>query len=303
MRRRVPLLLLLAACGTTPAAGAGAESSSGQPTPSGSTSTDSTTSSTESQPAGSSSTTEVDETVGVSFITVPDGGPASIECSIFEQDCPRGEKCNAWANDGGSAWNATRCVPLSPDPDDAGEVCTVTESGVSGLDSCDVGSLCWDLDARTAEGTCTPYCVGAPPQLSCQDPNRVCIVGAKAAVLSLCFPQCSPLDPDACDAGLGCYALVFPAEGVFRCGIDDSDGRGAAFDPCDNFDDCDPGLGCTDSTAVGEACPVDAESCCTPFCDLQSPECPEGTECIPYFPERSAPPIHESLGSCGQPLP
>src|SRR5262245_13882487 len=43
----------------------------------------------------------------IGFIEDHDGGGHSWECSLFEQDCPIGEKCNIYANDGGNAWNAT----------------------------------------------------------------------------------------------------------------------------------------------------------------------------------------------------
>jgi hypothetical protein len=56
-----------------------------------------------------SSSTEVDPSAG--FIVDPDGGGPSIECDQWAQDCPPGEKCMPWANDGGSSWNATRCFP------------------------------------------------------------------------------------------------------------------------------------------------------------------------------------------------
>src|SRR5262245_46725118 len=59
----------------------------------------------------------------VGFIQDPDGGGVSIECDAWAMDCPRGEKCMPWANDGGSEWNATRCSPLDPDPAHPGDQC------------------------------------------------------------------------------------------------------------------------------------------------------------------------------------
>ena len=54
---------------------------------------------------------------GAGFIYgAPDGGGISFECDLFEQDCPPGEKCMPWANDGGGAWNATRCSPVADNP-------------------------------------------------------------------------------------------------------------------------------------------------------------------------------------------
>ena len=51
---------------------------------------------------------------------------AGDTCDLWEQDCPEGEKCNPWANDGGASWNALRCVPIDPNPDGVGEPCTVS---------------------------------------------------------------------------------------------------------------------------------------------------------------------------------
>ena len=71
------------------------------------------------------------ETTSAGFIYGnPDtGGLEPFDCDIWAQDCPEGEKCSAWANDGGGAWNATRCVPVDDDPDQVGEACNVEGSG------------------------------------------------------------------------------------------------------------------------------------------------------------------------------
>lgn len=53
----------------------------------------------------------------------PDNGP-DLACDPFEQDCPAGQKCAAWSNNASSAWNATRCVPVTGDQQ-PGEPCTV----------------------------------------------------------------------------------------------------------------------------------------------------------------------------------
>src|SRR5262245_15971404 len=45
---------------------------------------------------------------GAMFVERPDGG-GSNECDVWAQDCPPGEKCMPWANDGGSSWNSLRC--------------------------------------------------------------------------------------------------------------------------------------------------------------------------------------------------
>lgn len=94
---------------------------------------------------------------GCGFLCDPDGGSRFLECDIWDQDCPRGEKCTPWVSDGGSSWNAMRCVPVAPDPDEPGEPCTKKGE----FDSCALGSICWDIDAKTGEGTCVSHCVGS----------------------------------------------------------------------------------------------------------------------------------------------
>ena len=56
-----------------------------------------------------------------------------------------------WANDGGGAWNATKCEEIPPEPDGVGEPCTVEISGTSGVDTCVLGAMCWDVDPETNE--------------------------------------------------------------------------------------------------------------------------------------------------------
>jgi hypothetical protein len=78
----------------------------------------------------------------------PDGG-SMHECDTFVQDCPPGEKCTVWASDGGSSWNATKCVAVVDDPSGPSEPCHVELSAVSGLDDCERGAPCWDVDPKT----------------------------------------------------------------------------------------------------------------------------------------------------------
>ena len=234
-----------------------------------------------------------DETTGggtCGFLCDPTENPNPIECDLWEQDCPDGEKCSPWANDGGNSWNAAKCVPIDPNPDDVDEPCTVEGSGVSGIDSCVLGAMCWDVDPRTNAGTCVPLCIGGPDAPSCADSNRICALSGDG-VLILCLALCDPLDPGTCPAGDGCY----PYADVFVCAPDASGDQGAAFEPCEFTNACDPGLVCTDATDN----PLCAGSnCCTPLCALSAPSCPEPLTCIPAYDEGTAPPLHEDLGVC-----
>ncbi len=303
-------------CGPTLVGEAG-ESSSGTPAESSSTSaasadvtsssagvTSATTSSstpvdTSGNPATSASpTTAVDtsttsggedtEVESAGFIELPDF-VGSIECSQWDQDCPPGEKCTAWANDGGNAWNATRCVPVVPDPDGVGESCTVTGSAVSGIDSCDVGAMCWDVDSETNTGVCRAFCSGSEVDPACQ-PDHWCTLTAEG-VLTICLPTCDPLGQD-CPPEQGCYGIG----DTFTCAPDASGKAGEFGDPCEFINACSPGLSCLSPDSF-PGCK--STSCCTEYCDITSADpCPDGFGCEAVFAPGEAPPGDENIGLC-----
>lgn len=306
-RRRSGLISLALLAGCTSVTEFGDGASTGEPTPAGTTTTGSLP--TSADPSGLETTSSMGTGSGESsgnasgcglpsFICNPDGGtPTTIECSVTEQDCPRGEKCNAWANDGGNSWNATQCFPLDPNPDLVDETCTVEGSGVSGIDSCEVGAICLDVDSETNEGICIPYCVGSGSNVSCEDPTRVCLVSGNG-IRPLCPPNCDPLDVDTCPEGQVCLE----SGSWFACVPHGSADAGQAFDTCEFGNACDPGLFCGDAPQIG-ACAPEAARCCTPYCDLTAPACPEPTTCVPYFDEGQTPPGFDDLGLCGNKAP
>lgn len=253
--------------------------------------------STNAEPEPGDDTTEsADDSTGSSaFIPPPpetDGGP--VECNIFEQDCPDGEKCMPWANDGGSSWNATRCTPIDPDPDGLYEPCTVEGSGVSGVDSCELGMMCWDIDAETLVGTCFGMCTGSKNAPTCVDETASCSINGDG-VLALCLPSCDPILSDPCPEGQGCY----PYNDRFTCAPDASGPKnGGLFDSCEFINACDPTLMCAPTDFVG-TCEDGASGCCTPYCDLADPECPEPTSCASIYAKGAAPPGFENVGICG----
>lgn len=222
--------------------------------------------------------------------------PPQIECDPYLQDCPDGQKCNPWANDGGSSWNALRCVPVDTNPDQPGDTCTVQGSGVSGIDSCDVASMCWYFDAETSEGTCVAMCTGSAMDPDCNDPMASCVI-SNEGVLNLCLPSCDPLLQD-CPENQGCYSVFGP----FACAPDASgESFGSPGDPCEFINSCDPGNTCVDSDEFGPAC-VGASGCCSPFCDVSDPSCSMPShECVPFFDEGTAPAGLEDVGSCRLP--
>lgn len=227
-----------------------------------------------------------------------DASTGPIECDIYAQDCPRGEKCMPWANDGGDAWNATRCVPLDPSPGQPGDVCTVEGSAVSGIDSCDASVMCWDVDPETNVGHCVAFCTGSPADPSCADPANACAT-IDVGVLNLCLPSCDPLMQDCADDE-ACYAVA----DVFVCVTDGSTEKGMPGDPCDMIDGCDGGSTCVSADVVPDCV---ASGCCSPFCSLAAGDTPctdalgPGVVCVPWFEEGAAPPGMEDLGACGIP--
>ncbi len=216
------------------------------------------------------------------------------ECSVWEQDCPRGEKCVAWANDGGGAWNATRCSPVDATPAAVGEACMVEGSGASGIDDCDFGSMCWFVDAATSVGICTALCTGDERNPICED--STCSI-SNGGVLNVCVPTCDPVG-EAC---LGASKCSPSPEGFWCLPVTGEIGYGEAC----GFGGCGDGLLCLDGPASG--CEI-TDSCCTAYCDLDAgdpnPSCPDaaiGQLCAPY----PGPPLPEELqhvGVCALPV-
>ena len=228
---------------------------------------------------------------GCAFLCRPDDGPISEECNVWDQDCPLGMKCSPWANS--IAWDALRCVPVDSDPHVAGEACVVEGSPVSGIDSCSVGVMCWDVDPETNIGTCVPHCIGSPSAPTCADPARSCLI-AHDGVLTLCVQRCDPLAQAPCPEGEGCY----PVDEAFICAPDGSGEGGGLLMPCEFVNACEAGLLCGNPDQIGELCGPAAPGCCVPQCDLGDPACPPMTECVPFFDDGSVPPDHVGSGIC-----
>ncbi len=300
--RRSILCLVLAGCG--PVVAVDGETSSGPESPTTTVSTgvppDPSTTSPGTTTSPTTSTTGVDVDtgldsgeVGVDFIPVPDWHRGD-ECSMWEESCPPGMKCMPWANDGGGSWNATKCVDIVPDPRQVGESCTVEGNGVSGIDDCDLHSMCWDVDPETNMGECVAFCTGDEANPMCEQSNAHCNLSGDG-VLILCLPFCHPLMPD-CDEDEACV----PVDGVFTCAPDASGDVGALGDPCEFINVCDPGLWCADASRVPEC--AGSTGCCAAFCDLDSAEPCEGwesgLECVAWYGPGQAPEGYETLGTC-----
>jgi hypothetical protein len=199
-----------------------------------------------------------------------------------------------WANDGGSVWNARRCVPLDADPKHPGDSCIVQGNAYSGWDNCDIASMCWHVDPDTLEGVCVAFCTGTEQDPVCDDPSLRCNI-CNDGVLILCLPHCDPLLQD-CPDGEGCYWVA----DKFVCSPDISGpDAGSAGDPCEYSSACDPGLQCFDAQYVpGCAGPA---GCCAPYCDVNVPSCnaAAGEECLPWWEEEDQAPTCPNLQRVG----
>ena len=287
----IALLGLCVACGTTTASVPGDDSSGGgSSTTTTSTSSSSTTDVEASTSNASTSSSSGDPLDGVppGFLNPLDDGSSYWECSPWLEECPEGEKCMPYANDGGSAWNAMRCSPLAPDPGQPGEPCTVDSSEVSGVDDCALHSVCWDVDPETLEGTCRAMCLGSETTPACAAVDEFC-TGNGEGTLNLCLPICDPIAQD-CGVGDACY----PVHDFYACAPDASGDGGGSFESCAYINGCDPGFACASVPLCG-----DVPGCCVPFCALSDPTCPDGTTCVAWLDPGEAPIGFEDVGICG----
>ncbi|HWB78768.1 MAG TPA: hypothetical protein VG755_27590, partial [Nannocystaceae bacterium] len=220
-----------------------------------------------------------DDDDGVGFVLQPDGGGPANECDPKTQDCEDGQKCTAWSNDGGTFWNANKCVDVTGSGV-AGDPCLVEGSGVSGIDDCDKGYICMNTDEE-GMGTCVEFCAGQDEDC---DPGNICAV-YNDGVLPICLVGCDPLLQD-CPEGQAC---IDTPNARFICFTDASGEIGQDGDACppaDGENSCDPGQWCGPNSA---GC-TDV-NCCTPYCDLGAPACTAPDECVSFFGDpESAPP-------------
>lgn len=297
------VLVGLGGCGTGAVGGAdgdpdgtdasGPGGSSSAPT----TSADSTTTSgpTSSGTASTSGTTQPLPTDSDDDTTFGDGGDvARQECDPWLQDCPEGNKCIAYANDGTDVWNDHICRPVHPAPAQPGEPCAVAGGPATGVDTCAFGSMCWVVDPETLEGTCVEQCGGTVEEPTCSDLDTSCYV-SEDEILALCLPNCSPLLQD-CPPGTACYGLE-EGLGVFLCLPEGGQELG---EPCGGLGECVAGTQCTAPERVpGCAGP---DGCCSSWCDLSEPfteeTCLPDQECIPFYEDF----WFDEVGLCGTPV-
>ncbi len=266
----------------TSASGASSDTS---PT-SGGTSTTSTSGTTDGSSDGSVTT----NTTG-SFVEQPDGGLGN-ECDPRLQDCMDGERCTAWANDGGTFWNENKCVEVTGNGV-AGDTCMLEGGGVSGVDDCAKGFICMNADENSI-GACVKFCTGEDSDC---DPGFICAI-YNDGVLPICLDECHPLLQDCPTA----QACIDTPNGNFICFSDASGAGGLDGDPCPpehGENSCDPGMWC----GPGSAGCTDPK-CCTAYCDVTAgtDPCPSPDQCISFYADPSnAPPMYQDVGVCVTP--
>ena len=229
------------------------------------------------------------------FVIEPDGSiTGSIKCDVFKQDCDPGKKCAAWAEGGGGAWNATKCVDITGDGA-PGEPCTTDGGGVSGMDTCGLGVMCWDVNIEN-EGVCVALCTGTLDNPMCPPKSRCALSGE--AILNLCLPTCDPLLQD-CPGD----DLCIPTGDTFICVLDASGEMGALNDPCEFPNACDKGLVCLNTASASAACQQGSQGCCQPFCEYPDSTCPNpDQQCLSWFdPMMPIPDGSEHIGVCAIP--
>ena len=234
-------------------------------------------------------------TSGSFYAPASDIGPVG-ECDPFMQDCPDGEKCVPFLEEGDPGpYGTNKCVPVIG-AEEPGSPCT-SEGVFEAVDDCDETSICFPLDADGTTGTCTALCTGTADNPVCE-PGTGCFVAYDGSV-NACLPACDPLLQD-CAPGEACYW----ASTDFLC-LPPAEDAGALGDACDTITGCDGGNLCI-SGEVQANC-SDA-NCCTELCPRSDPDfaCSDPDYvCEAFFEEEALPPDSPELeiGVCIDPQP
>jgi len=238
-----------------------------------------------------------DSSTSSSFITPPDGGAGQKECDQWSQDCPEGQKCMPYSGDGDNSWESLKCTPVMENAGSVGDPCTVEGSGVSGIDNCQEGVMCWDV--VDGVGVCVAQCIGSPDLPDCAQEMTSCFI-SNDGVLTLCLPFCDPLLQDCPGDDL---CIPNPQDNqAFLCVLDASGEEGQEYDACEYINACDKGFMCANPEIATECDPM-AIGCCIAFCDIgEAGVCTgQNQECLPWYEMGMAPPGYETVGVCGIP--
>lgn len=154
--------------------------------------------------SSSSSNDDQGDSPGAFYAIAPDGGTSPLECDVWAQDCPKGEKCSPYSTQGDGTFDGSHCTPIAPDGPAVGEPCTAEGNGFSGIDDCEQGAMCFDVDEMNA-GICVALCQGAPGNPLCEDPATACAV-FNPNVFAVCLTSCDIL-MDECPEGDVCMTV------------------------------------------------------------------------------------------------
>ena len=291
MHQRIPRevlrrVLILAAVGSAcgpgqSSSGSGASSNSGSGTTTGANSDG-----TPACPDGGCESETRAESVETGVAFIPD--PTGDTCSLAEQDCPSGEKCNVWGNED-IGLDLVGCFPLAEGPNEIGEFCDWGNDYFDGLDTCAVGAFC-HRQGLTESGVCRAFCT-SPSTAACASPFNFCEINDDDGALLVCVPYCSP-SAGCLLADSGCYP--FAAGGGFGCFPAGDRLPGDACDPT-QFAECAPGLFCAPGVRV-PGCGDDG--CCAELCSMRAgAPCSEpSVDCQPdLFADQ---PCSAGIGGC-----
>ncbi|MFO7562076.1 MAG: hypothetical protein R6X02_05490 [Enhygromyxa sp.] len=190
-------------------------------------------------------------------------------CNPWLEECPDGEQC---VPHGGALatewWTLARCA--AEQSAKLGEPCSRLEGVFDGIDTCEAGAVCWDVDPDTELGTCIPLCTGAPHAPLCPEGSQ-CVL-ADPMWAGFCLPACDPF-ADNCTPGYTC-TLVGDALACMPVASETAELGGT----CEHPNDCGSGLACVGADRLPGCA---GERCCAIYCDLDAPECSPGELCNP----------------------
>lgn len=200
-----------------------------------------------------------------------DGDPVGVECDVWQQDCPPGEKCAPVDPAGVLRWTESRCVPVDPSPVGMGVSCTMPNGPGGGVDDCPVDGFCYFSDLAGQRGRCVPFCQGGPEAPVC--PEGMACGWGNGGAIALCRASCDPLVQD-CELN-NATCLPTPSGTEFVCYVHQWDRGGAG---CTAYNGCPAGEACVPAEWVD----MDAKPGmrkCEPFCAVGEGLCPVGMVC------------------------
>jgi hypothetical protein len=242
--------------------------------------------------------TQAEDSTTGSELPGPDAGIGDGQCDPWAQDCPAGYKCMAYAPEDEFSFTGNKCTAVVDAPKAIGDPCHVEGGWWSGIDDCDYGLVCWDINHDTNEGQCVAMCTGSAEAAECPSSADVCAFWV-TGISHVCLRTCDPLVQD-CTPGQACLPEWGSNAEEWVCKAEYSFDEGQEFDPCAYSNVCNPGLVCWDPSKAIE-CTDPMNGCCLSLCDLGDPQCNgAGAECTPFYDtfDGEAPPEFGNVGLC-----